>query len=159
MPYRFPLYAVLVVTCCGWVPASPAMAGEAADSNDSCGYASTEAGNVPNSLSIFQTQIVQIDGRPAGMQRYQHRLAAGKHILVIAENIKTSRLNSAQTLQIAKMQRHSATPLKALILDVRPGTSYRIGARLIRDRLDTQGIRDNAYWEPVVWDEVAQSCP
>lgn len=49
--------------------------------------------------------------------------------------------------------------MKALVLDVQPGTSYRIGARLIRAKLDTQSIRDNAYWEPVVWDEVAEPCP
>ena len=37
--------------------------------------------------------------------------------------------------------------------------SYAIGARLLRDRLDAQSIRDNAYWEPVVWEERAEPCP
>jgi hypothetical protein len=93
------------------------------------------------------------------MDRYQYKLRAGKHILVIAEEIDRPRLNSAQIVQIEKMQRHSAAPLKALILDVQPGTSYRLGVRLLRDKLDTQSIRDNAYWEPVVWEEVPQACP
>ena len=34
-----------------------------------------------------------------------------------------------------------------------------IGARLLRDRLDTQSLRENAYWEPVVWEEVPEICP
>lgn len=102
MPYQYSLCAALVMYC-GF---ASAVVAEATGASNSCGYASTEAGNVPNSLSIFQAHIVQIDGRPAGMQRYQHKLAAGKHILVVAENINTSRLGSAQTMQIAKMPQH-----------------------------------------------------
>ena len=47
---------------------------------------------------------------------------------------------------------------KVLVVDVKPDHSYRIGARLLRDRLDAASIRDNAYWEPVVWSSVAERC-
>ncbi|RZA31761.1 MAG: hypothetical protein EOP92_29545 [Lysobacteraceae bacterium] len=155
MSLRFLSAASLSIAClCFAFPASalPVDAG-------ACGHVSTEAGNVPTSLGVFTAQITQIDGRPPPMQRYEYRLAAGKHVLVVGERIDRARLNSAQAAQIRKMQSNSPAYLKALILDVQPGTSYRLGTRLIHDKLDTQSIRDNAYWEPVVWDEVAQACP
>lgn len=132
----------------------------AAGSSMSCGYVSTEAGVVPGSQDLFQATITQIDGRAPRLERYEYKLDAGKHVLVIGEGIDSTRLNSAQLAQIRKMKR--STPagfFKALILDVQPGTSYRLGVRLLRDKLDTQSIRDNAYWEPVVWKEVPQACP
>lgn len=126
----------------------------------SCGYVSTEAGAIPQSKDLFHAMIAQIDGRPPRLVKYEYELDAGKHILVIGEDINSTRLNSAQLTQIGKMKR-STRPgyFKALILDVQPGTSYRLGVRLLRDKLDTQSIRDNAYWEPVVWEEVPQACP
>jgi len=127
MSFRSFLVAAIVIFGCGLAPAAPVKAVESTGPGNSCGRAGTEAGNVPNSLGIFHAHIVQIDGHSAGMERYQHKLAAGKHILVLAEDIKSTRLNSVQTMQIARVQSHSATPLKALVLDVRPGTSYRIG--------------------------------
>ena len=158
MHLRALLSAVLITTCLS--PAFPASAVplDTTENKNSCGYVSTEAGIVPTSLSIFPAAITQIDGRAPRLERYQYRLDAGKHIVVVGEKIDRARLNSAQAAQIRKMQGTSAEFLKALILDVQPGTSYRIGVRLIRDKLNTQGIRDNAYWEPVVWDEVAESC-
>ena len=48
---------------------------------------------------------------------------------------------------------------KKVELDVQPGVSYAIWAKLLRDRLDADSIRDNAYWEPVVWDMRPERCP
>lgn len=127
----------------------------------SCGYVSALAGVVPRRQGIFHADITQIDGRSTPIQpTYRHRVAAGKHVLVVREFIDPKRLNSAQLLQIAKMKRFAfARAYKSLVVDVEPGMSYRIGARLIKDKLDTQSIRDNAYWEPVVWEKVPEACP
>ncbi|RYG13324.1 MAG: hypothetical protein EON92_05845 [Burkholderiales bacterium] len=150
----------LLLAFCVAVPSSPAFAQYPAlvDGGEGCGYVTTEAGNVPTQLSIFGATVTQIDGKTPMWQRYQHKLAAGKHVLVVGEEIDSTRLNTAQLRQIGKMKARSPNTLKAFILDVQPGTSYRIGTRLIRDRLDTQSIRDNAYWEPVVWDEKPEPC-
>ncbi len=158
MYFRLFSSAALVTACFSFASVASATPPGTTGGSNACGHVSTEAGNVPTRLGIFHANIIQIDGRPAGMDRYQYKLRAGKHILVLAEEIDRARLNSAQIVQIEKMQRHSAAPLKALILDVQPGTSYRLGARLLRDKLDTQSIRDNAYWEPMVWEEVPQAC-
>lgn len=127
----------------------------------SCGYVSARAGVVPRSQDIFHADITQVDGRSTPvLSEYRHRLDAGKHVLVVREFIDPKRLNSSQLQQIAKMKKFAfARAYKSLVVDVQPGTSHRIGVRLLRDKLDTQSIRDNAYWEPVVWQEVAEACP
>ena len=156
MSLRTNLVALLAT---GLALACPVAHANAAGGSASCGYVSTEAGVVPTSKDIFQAAITQIDGRAPVTERYEYKLESGKHILVIGEGIKSTRLNSAQLAQIRKMKK--STPagfFKAFILDVQPGTSYRIGVRLLQDKLDTQSIRDNAYWEPVVWEEVPQAC-
>ena len=127
----------------------------------SCGFVTTLNGVVPRSDDIFNADITQIDGRSTPIQTpNRHQVATGKRVLVVRELIQQNRLNSAQLLQIAKMKKFAfARAYKTIVVDVQPNTSYRIGARLLRDKLDTQSIRDNAYWEPVVWQEVAEKCP
>lgn len=157
MSFRTHLVRALLAS--GLILAFPAYA-NAGNGSTGCGYISTEAGVVPQSKDLYRAAITQIDGRAPTVERYEYKLDAGKHVLVIGEGIDSTRLNSAQLAQIRKMKR--STPagfFKALILDVQPGTSYRLGVRLLRDKLDTQSIRDNAYWEPVVWEEVPQACP
>jgi len=131
------------------------------DARGACGFVTTRGGVIPKSRDIFPAEITTIDGRSTPLQPVnRHRLAAGTHVLVVREFIDTQRLNSAQLLQINKMKRFAmARAYKPLVVDIKPNTSYRIGARLLRDKLDTQSLRDNAYWEPVVWEEVSERCP
>jgi hypothetical protein len=140
--------------------ASPVRLAAPADSR-SCGYVSTRAGVVPRTRHIFNAEITQIDGRSTPLEpANRHRTSAGTHVLVVRELIEPNYLNSAQLLQIAKMKKFAlARAYKSFVVDVKPGMSYRVGARLIKDRLDTQSIRDNAYWEPVVWEQVPEACP
>lgn len=129
-------------------------------STASCGYL-TSSGVVPHSKGIFSVEITQIDGRSTPLQpKPRHRVNAGKHVLVVRELIDPNRLNSSQLFQIAKMKSLAlARAYKSIVVDVEPGVSYRIGARLLKDKLDTHSIRDNAYWEPVVWQQVPEDCP
>ena len=126
----------------------------------SCGYVSTRAGVVPRSQHIFRAEITQIDGRSTPLQpTYRHRASTGTHVLVVREFIDPDYLNSSQLNQIAKMKKFAfARAYKSFVIDVKPDMSYRVGARLIKDKLDTQSIRDNAYWEPVVWEVVPEAC-
>ncbi|WP_205984876.1 hypothetical protein, partial [Pseudofulvimonas gallinarii] len=45
---------------------------------------------------------------------------------------------------------------KELEVDVEPGVTYFLAARLHRGRSDR--ILDGGYWEPLVWKERAESC-
>ena len=126
-----------------------------------CGYVSDQQGVVPRGDDIFRVEITQVDGlstptTPAN----RHRVAAGRRVIVVRELIPATRLTSSQNLQIARMKKFAfARSYKAVVIDIAPGTSYRIGARLMRDRLDADSIRANAYWQPVVWAEVTEACP
>lgn len=126
----------------------------------SCGYVSTRAGVVPRTQHIFRADITQIDGRSTPIEpSYRHRTSAGTHVLVVREFIDSNYLSSAQLNQIAKMKKFAfARAYKSFVIDVKPNMGYRIGARLIKDKLDTRSIRDNAYWEPVVWEVVPEAC-
>ena len=89
-----------------------------------------------------------------------YRLQPGKHLLVVAEAIPRAHLGTAQQAQIDKMRRRKDFTgyFKPLLVDVRADTLQRVGVRLRRDHLDTGSLRDNAYWEPVVWEEVPREC-
>ncbi len=127
-----------------------------------CGYVTTEAGVVPISKDIFHAVITQLDGRSTPLSRVdnRYRLPAGRHVLTVSENIRRSQPNNSQLLQLSVMKRHATAGevYKVLVVDVKPGRSYRIGAHLLRDKLDAASIRANAYWEPVVWSSVAEQC-
>lgn len=125
-----------------------------------CGYV-TETTPTPRvSEDIHQAEITQINGRSTPLWTVnRHQLDAGRHVLVVAERIKPHRLSNVQNHQISLMKRREqARAYKALVVDIEPDTVYSIGARLHRDRLDNASIRDNAYWEPVIWQERAARC-
>ena len=125
-----------------------------------CGHATDTAGPLPRGDSVYRAQVTRIDGRSTPLSPVnRHRLEAGRHVLTVRELIDRSWLSRAEVRLIDRMQqRAQARAYKPLVLDVRPGTTYKIGARLLRDRLDPAGIRANAYWEPVVWEEEPARC-
>lgn len=127
---------------------------------EGCGYVTDQRAAVPESQDIYRVEITRIDGRStplSGKPRY--RVEAGRHELTVAERIDPSRLPGAAVAQIEKMERlEKARAYRTLSVDVPAGTSLAIGARVLRDRLDVESIRDKAYWEPVVWDTRAEAC-
>lgn len=126
-----------------------------------CGFVSTRLGVPPLSRGIHDALITRIDGRstPLLHRPNRYRLAAGRHVLVVDEMIRRDLLGSAAVREIARMRRaRDAAAYKTLVLDVKPGTSYFVGARLVKERLDAQGIASNRYWEPVVYTERAEAC-
>ncbi|HEU4813862.1 MAG TPA: PDZ domain-containing protein [Xanthomonadaceae bacterium] len=116
------------------------------------GYVSDQ-GAQPRSHSIYAADITRIDGRSTPLHpTNRHRVEPGRHVLTVRELVDRTWLNRAQVRTIDLMQRRErARAYKSLVVDVQPGTTYKIGARLLRDKLDSESIRANAYWEPVVW--------
>jgi membrane-associated protease RseP (regulator of RpoE activity) len=142
------------------VPAYRLTIGDAApDQPAGCGYV-TYSAMPPRSKNLFQVFITTIDGRstPPGLVN-RLRVDAGRHLLTVQELIPAYRMLPSQNLQRSLMHRQLKTrAYKPLVVDVKPNTDYRIGARLHKDRLDRTGIRSNAYWEPVVWEQRADEC-
>jgi hypothetical protein len=46
---------------------------------------------------------------------------------------------------------------KTLEIEVQAGVTYRLAAQLNRD-VRGDGIREGAYWEPVIWKETPERC-
>lgn len=125
-----------------------------------CGYVTT-LGTTPRSKeSVFSALITMIDGESTPLTPVnRHELAAGRHVLIVDERIDPQRFNNTQRLQRQLMRRElRARAYKAIVVDIEPDRTYRIGARLHRDRLDRDGIRGNTFWEPVVWSSFASRC-
>jgi hypothetical protein len=126
-----------------------------------CAFVTDQRATIPRSQDIFPVEITRIDGRRTPLDpKNRHRVEPGTRTLTITDHIDPHRLPGAAIVQIEKMKRlELQRAYKPFTVEVRPGVSYAIGARLLRDRLDTQSIRDNAYWEPVVWEQRPEACP
>lgn|GEM_PF-453095 len=133
------------------VPADPASV---------CGYVTNEQGETPASQDIFPVDITQIDGKSTPLQpENRYRTKPGTRVLTVSDAIPPHYLPASAIAQIAKMKRLAEQrAYKKLEVEVKPGVIYAVGARLLRDKLDVDSIHDNAYWEPVVWDQRAQPC-
>ncbi|MBO9716634.1 MAG: hypothetical protein J7507_07450 [Pseudoxanthomonas sp.] len=143
------------------VPAvAPAVDPDTPGAGHACGLVGANTAPTPEALDIFPGRIMQINGERPSLRRDAYRLQPGRHVLVVAESIPRAHLGTAQQAQIVKMQRRKdfSGYYKPLVVEVRADTLQRVGVRLRRDRLDPASLRDNAYWEPVVWEEVERSC-
>lgn len=124
-----------------------------------CGYI-TDQYAPPQDKLVFPAEITRIDGRSTPIRdTNRHRVGAGQHVITVADRIPPQHLTSAQIAQIARLRKFQFAPTyKPLVINIEPNTTYRIGVRLLKDRLDTESIRANAYWEPVVWKQVGTAC-
>ena len=108
----------------------------------------------PRKRHIHPAVIIAIDGRaPAPTSGPSYRVPPGRHVLTIAERIDSEQFGDLQRLQ---RDRRSDGGYKELELVVEPGITYRIGAHFLLERRSY--IRDNSYWEPVVYAELAEPC-
>lgn len=136
----------------------PPVAGAA---GSTCGFVTDQQATIPRSQDIFPVEITRIDGKSTPLSpRNRHAVQPGARVLTVTDHIDMHRLPGAAVAQIEKMKRlEQQRAYKPFTVEVQPGVSYAIGARVLRDRLDAQSIRDNAYWEPVVWEQRPQACP
>lgn len=127
---------------------------------DGCGYVSTIDAPPRMSEFIFHGRITMIDGVSTALfPTNRHRLSVGRHVLVVSENIDEIRFSDTQKRHRSLMQRYKRKgAYKALVVDIETDTRYSIGARLLRDRMDNESIRNNEYWEPVVWGSRPEPC-
>ncbi|KAF1693779.1 hypothetical protein CSC65_10870 [Pseudoxanthomonas daejeonensis] len=132
----------------------------AGDPSSTCSYLTVNQGEIPESRDIFDAVITQIDGKSTPLSRTnRYRVEPGPHVLTLADRIDPKRVPAAADNQISKMKRlEQQRAYKKVELDIQPGLTYAIGAKLLRDKLDVDSIRDNAYWEPVVWDMRPTPC-
>lgn len=101
-------------------------------------------GNRPQDIS--QARVLRINGRSTPMQRQaRHRVPAGRIILLVDEQIES------QWFPLSGTQVHQrARNTKPLVIDVQPGKRYQIAARRLVERITSDNVRRNDYWEPVM---------
>lgn len=109
-------------------------------------------GQPPRSENLHEAKLVAVDGRlPGPTDATSFRLEPGTHTLTVGEGIESRYLSFNDRLRNAQSNRY-----KTLTVEVRAGTTYFLAARLNQDRITES--KDGAYWDPVIWNEVAESC-
>lgn len=139
--------------------------GESAVARSSCARISTFSA-APRSQGLFPVRLLSIEGRGVGSSdsaidfRRLHvrdqdtfRLEPGRVRLEISELIDRRHfmpvVERIRTRQGAKTHRQ-------LDLEVEPGMTYYLAARLLSDRAEQ--VIAGEYWEPVVWRVRKQAC-
>jgi hypothetical protein len=121
---------------------------------EGCGRVSTFL-KPPISESIYPALLHEIDGRLYGtLDSEVLRVPVGRHVLKVTELIDPNRFLSQENRQRQRVMRNER--FKFLEIDVKPNTKYHLGVRFFADRRDP--IRDQAYWEPVIWKEAEEPC-
>lgn len=132
----------------------------AVPASSGCGYVSDDDPTPVVSDGIHAVEITSIDGDSTPLDpQNRYRLSAGEHVLVVSEQIAGHHFSGRQNqLREQMKQRTLARAYKALVVTVEPGVRYSVGAKLLRDSMDNDAMRANAYWEPVVFKQRAQEC-
>jgi hypothetical protein len=119
-----------------------------------CGYISAAA-KPPQSDSIYPADIKRIDGKDTptrALNRYP--LPVGKHSIAIQEQVAST--PRGYTLLRKLGNKSTALVYKIIEIEIEANTSYQIGAKLDKAKIDAK--KPNDFWEPVVWQETGQAC-
>jgi hypothetical protein len=109
----------------------------------------------PRSEQLFPAVLHEIDGRlPGPLSNDTFRVKPGRRVLKITEAIPAREFRGSENQRRSGLMRHER--FKYLTIDVQPDTIYWIGVKFDQDK--TQPVRDQAYWEPVVWKSRPQAC-
>lgn len=132
-----------------------AMSSPASGSSDAmqgCGRIS-DFDVAPRQQHLHAARIVAIDGQlpgPSGAKSY--RVSAGTHVIKVSEHIENRYLSFNDRERNAPLR----GGYKTVTVDVAPDTTYFVAARLNEDQRDNP--KNGAYWDPVVWQQVAETC-
>lgn len=108
----------------------------------------------PRQQQLFGAAVLLVDGvtpGPTGVRSY--RVSAGTHELLVREQIPTRRLVGVSELTALNFR----SKPKPLTITVKPNTTVMIAAHFNEDRANE--FTTGGYWEPIVWKEVAETCP
>jgi hypothetical protein len=106
----------------------------------------------PRQQHLYGATILLADGVTPGPQGAKTvRLDAGLHQLLVAERIPTLEMGMGDIAS-----RRNSKP-KPLTITLAANTTILVAARLNEDR--NGHLNDGGYWDPVVWKEMAESCP
>ena len=135
------------------VAAAGAAATAAADPPQGCGRISA-FDVAPRQQHLHAAVIIAIDGVAPGPQGTpSFRVDAGEHTLTVAENIESQYISFSDAARNAGL---AGSKYKKLTIDVQPDMTYLVAARLNPDQRNNPS--HGAYWDPVMWKAVPESC-
>lgn len=108
----------------------------------------------PRSEHLYRAKILLLDGvtpGPTGTPSF--RVSAGTHKLLVAEDIPTEEMGVGD---FATLRARRSTS-KELTVTIKPDTTALLAAKLHTDK--AADFAHGAYWDPVIWREVPESCP
>lgn len=124
------------------------------DGVSSCGRVSV-FDVAPRNQQLHRAVLIAVDGElPGPTSSDVFRLTPGRHVLRVAEAIDAHQFSDLQRL--TRDRRRGDDRYKDLEIDVQPGVTYRLAARFNYDQRNS--IRDGAYWDPVIWKELPETC-
>ena len=156
MHRRLPVFLLACLAGAAHASPIPALEPDPSAPAGACGMVTTSA-RVPEGIDLHPARVLRA-GEHRLRARNLHRLQPGVHVLVVAEAIAEKDLSTVQVRQRTQLRHRNVDIYKPLIVEVRPDRLYRVGVHLMRDQLDRASIRRNAYWVPVVYEEMQQSC-
>jgi len=122
------------------------------DMSQGCGRIN-DFDTAPSGQRLHKARIISIDGTtpgPHGSQAF--RVSAGPHVLKVSEQIPSRYFSFNDRQRNAQV----GGGYKTLSVDVAPDTTYLVAARLNEDQRDNPA--NGAYWDPVVWNQVPETC-
>ena len=108
----------------------------------------------PRSKHLYRAKILLLDGTtpgPTGTPSF--RVSAGTHKLLVAEDIPTREMGVGDFATLRARRDTS----KELTVMVKANTTVLLAARLNTDK--ASDFTHGAYWDPLVWREIAENCP
>lgn len=108
----------------------------------------------PRQERLHAAKIISIDGVTPGPQgSHSFRVATGRHAVKVSEQIDSRYLPFNDRLRNAGP---SASHYKTIEVEVAADTTSLIAARLDDGQRATW--KDGAYWEPIAWKQISESC-
>ena len=129
----------------GTLAPSGNVAGRLSGDADACGEISFFA-KPPLSQNIYPASIHSIDGDNKLHSRQSFRLPPGKHTVYVSEKITDPGVRRSI----------GASKARGLVIDVKPNTLYRVGAKFDSSKRFNKFKQD--YWQPVVWSVSEREC-
>jgi hypothetical protein len=140
--------------------ASPAAASPAQDNaygtplNNAEGCGRISAFDVaPRQQQLHAATLIAIDGvapGPFGARAYP--VKPGRHVVKVGERIESRYISFPQAQRNAPLY----GGYKSVTVEVEPNTTYLIAARLNEDQRNNP--INGAYWDPVMWKQVPETC-
>lgn len=107
----------------------------------------------PRQRHLHAASLISIDGLRSPFDgQTSFRVSAGRHVLTVGERIDSRYLGFNDRLRNSG----GGERYKTITVEVAANTTYSLAAQINQDKRNEW--RDGAFWDPVIWNESAETC-